>query len=67
MGDFEFNIDLLISLVEARPVLWDKADDICKGRNETNKAWREVCICLQKDFEVPGGVKKNLLSIAIIY
>jgi len=28
MGDFEFDIDLLISLVEARPVLWDKTDDI---------------------------------------
>jgi len=35
MGDFEFDIDLLISLVEARPVLWDKTDDIYKGkRNE---------------------------------
>ena len=27
-GDFEFNIDLFIFLVEARPVLWDKMDDI---------------------------------------
>jgi hypothetical protein len=35
MGDFEFDIDLLLSLVEARPVLWDKADDIYKDkRNE---------------------------------
>ena len=46
MGDFEFDTDLLISLVEARPVLWDKTDDIYKDRNETKKAWREVCICL---------------------
>jgi len=30
MGDFEFGIDLLISLVEARPVLWDKTDVIYK-------------------------------------
>jgi hypothetical protein len=50
MGDFEFNINLLISLVEARP-LWDKTDDIYKDRNETKKAWREVCICLQEDFK----------------
>jgi hypothetical protein len=34
MGDFEFDIDLLISLVEARPVLWDKTADIYKDRNE---------------------------------
>ena len=68
MGDFEFDTDLLISLVEARPVLWDKADDIYKDRNETKKAWREVCICLQEDFEALGDVKKTLLvSIAINY
>jgi hypothetical protein len=59
MGDFEFDIDLLISLVEARLVLWDKADDICKDRNETKKAWREVCIRLPKDFEALEDVQKN--------
>jgi hypothetical protein len=59
MGDFEFDIDLLISRVEARPVLWDKTDDIYKDRNETKKAWREVCICLQEDFEALGDVKKG--------
>jgi len=63
MGDFEFDIYLLISLVEARPVLWDKTDDIYKDRNETKKAWREICICLQEDFEALGDVQKN----AIIY
>ena len=49
MGDFEFNIGLLISLVEARPVLRDKTDDIYRDRNETKKVRREVCICLQED------------------
>ena len=38
MGDSEFDIDLLISLVEARPVLWDKTDDIYEDRNERKKA-----------------------------
>jgi len=38
MGDFEFDIELLISLEEARPVLWDKTDDIYKDGNETKKA-----------------------------
>ena len=66
MGDFEFDIDLLISLVEARPVLWDKTDDIYKDRNETKKAWREVCICLQEDFEAQRGVQKRF-CIVIIY
>ena len=59
MGDFEFDIELVISLVEARPVLWDKTDDIYKDRNLTKKAWTEVCICLQKDFEALEDVQKN--------
>jgi len=59
---------MLISLLEAGPVLWDKTDDIYKDRNETKKAGREVCICLQEDFEDLGDVNKTLLlSIAIIY
>ena len=66
--DFEFDIGLLVPLVEARPVLWDKSDDIYKDRNETKKAWREVCICLQEDFEALGNAQKTLLvNTAIIY
>jgi hypothetical protein len=61
MGDFEFDIDLLISMVEARPVLWDKTDDIYKDGNKTKKARREVSICLQEDFEALGDVQKNAL------
>ena len=68
IGDFEFDVNLLISLVDVRPVLWDKTDDIYKDRNETKKAWREVCICLQEDFEALWDDKKTiLLNIAIIY
>lgn len=36
-GDFELDIDLLLSLVEAMPVLWDKTDDIYRERNERNE------------------------------
>ena len=36
-------------------------------RNETKKACREVCICLQDDFEVLDVKKKLLVSIFIIY
>jgi len=61
MGDFELHIELSISPVEATPVLWDKTDDIYKDRIETKKAWREVCICLQEDFEALEDVKKTIL------
>ena len=59
MGDFEFDIDLLISLVEARPVLWDKTNDIYKKRTEMKMAWREVSICLQEIFEALRDFQKN--------
>ena len=68
MDYFEFNTDLLISLMEARPVLWDKMDDIYKDRNKMKRAWEEVCICLQENFEALGDVKKtaSLLFIFLI-
>jgi len=37
MGDFEFGIDLLMSVVEGRPVLWDRTGGICKDRNGTKR------------------------------
>jgi len=51
IGDIDFDKELSIFLVEARHVLWNKTDDIYKDRNETKQAWREVCVCLQEDFE----------------
>jgi hypothetical protein len=51
-----------MSLVEARPVLWDKTDGIYKDRNKTKKARREVCICLQEDFEALGEYCLTLLN-----
>ena len=59
MGDFEFDIELLMSLVEAGPMLWDKSNDIYKDRIETKKAWTEVCTCLQAEFEALGDDKKE--------
>ena len=62
MGDIDLDIELSISLVEARPVLWDKMD-IYKDRNETKKAWTEVCICLQENFVALGDVRKSFWSL----
>jgi hypothetical protein len=66
MGDFEFDIALLISLVEARPVFWDKMDDIYKDKNESKKAWREVFI-FKKTSRLLMLKKTLLVNIVIIY
>jgi len=38
------------------PVLCDKTDNVYNDGNEMKRAWREVCICLQEDFEDLGNV-----------
>lgn len=58
MSNF-IDVDVLISLVEARPVLWDKTLDTFKDRNLTRDAWREVCCGLKNDFEVMKDNEKN--------
>jgi hypothetical protein len=59
MGDFEFDTELLISLVATMPVLRDKTYDNYKDRIEKKKTWTKVCICSQEDFVAPGNVKKR--------
>ena len=43
MEDVDVDVELLISLVEERPVLWDKSLEAFKSKTETTAAWREVC------------------------
>lgn len=45
------NVENLISLVQNRPVLWDKTLEIYKDKNLRTAGWREICIILNEDFE----------------
>ncbi|XP_069359086.1 uncharacterized protein [Maniola hyperantus] len=51
--DFEKFIrkEILISLIEKRPVLWDKTLNIYKDKVAKAAAWREICVILMEDFE----------------
>ena len=51
MEGYETDVDQLISLVEEKPVLWDKSLNDYKSRNLTASAWRDVCCQLHHDFE----------------
>lgn len=60
MGEeIEIDTERLISLVQERPVLWDKTEDIYKDRNATKNAWKEVCVQLKHDFEELKDREKN--------
>lgn len=50
MSEYQIGIELLITLIEARPVLWNKSSDIYKDRDSTRKAWKEVREGLKSDF-----------------
>ncbi|XP_054275338.1 uncharacterized protein LOC128996970 [Macrosteles quadrilineatus] len=58
--------ELLIHLVQERPVLWDKTIDTFKDRNATRSAWREVCLQFRNDFDELEDNKKNAVCKEIM-
>ncbi|XP_049799554.1 uncharacterized protein LOC126234856 [Schistocerca nitens] len=62
----EIDTELLITLVEVRPVLWDKTLDAYRDRIATKNAWREVCVALKQDFDEMEDKDKNAFGIEVI-
>jgi hypothetical protein len=62
MSGIDINKELLIALIEERPVLWDKCDDAYKDRNATKEAWNEVCTGLKEDFEILKDSERNVFG-----
>ncbi|XP_049948240.1 uncharacterized protein LOC126456533 [Schistocerca serialis cubense] len=62
----EIDTELLITLVEVRPVLWDKTLDAYRDRIATKNAWREVCVALKQDFDEMEDKDKNVFGIEVI-
>ena len=52
MGDFDFDRELLVSLADARPVLWDKTGDIYKDRNETKRHGEKFVFVFKKNLKL---------------
>ena len=42
--------EILISLIQAKPELWDKADENYKDRNKRRDAWKSICTQLKENF-----------------
>ncbi|KOB67397.1 Dihydrouridine synthase domain containing protein [Operophtera brumata] len=47
----DIQAETLITLVQERPVLWDKTEDVYKDKNLKLAAWREVCLILKPNFD----------------
>lgn len=54
----DIEVDMLITLVQERPVLWDKSLEEYKYKNLTLNAWEEICGILNKDFDLDETNKK---------
>jgi len=46
-GEDILDVDLLITSVEERPLLWDKMLDSYSDRNKKRKCWRDI-FCIMK-------------------
>lgn len=57
------DIELLISLVEMKPVLWGKSLEEYKCRSSVASAWKEVCCGLREDFESLDDKEKNEIHL----
>lgn len=55
----EIASELLISLVEELPVLWDKTIDDYKDKIKTQNAWKEICSILKDGFDLLSDKEKT--------
>lgn len=56
------DMDLLISLVRERPVVWDKTLEEFKYKNITNEAWKDICVKLYSDFDSLNDKDKDIFG-----
>jgi hypothetical protein len=69
------DVDLLITSVEERPLLWDKTLDSYSDRNEKRKCWRDIFSIMKPGFEeldikdqkIIGKIKKIAFCVFFNY
>lgn len=62
----DLDAEVLITLVEERPVLWNKALESFKSKMETSSAWRDVCRIMNPNDQLPE-VERNKYGKLILY
>ncbi|XP_066151525.1 uncharacterized protein [Euwallacea fornicatus] len=45
------NVELMINLVENKPIIWDKSLEMYKSKGAKEDAWKEICCMLNDEFE----------------
>jgi hypothetical protein len=58
--------ELLISLVEQNPVLWDRTLELYKNRVATQAAWKEIMVIIVPHFETKDEKARQALGMYIL-
>ncbi|CAH1969929.1 unnamed protein product [Acanthoscelides obtectus] len=58
----EIDIDFLISLVQERPIIWDKGHEHYNDKFRKANEWVSVCKHLYADYEEFDDTKKNKIG-----
>nr|CAH7747850.1 unnamed protein product [Callosobruchus chinensis] len=65
MGECDIEIELMITLVQEQPIIWDRTHELYKHKNETAKAWREICSILVEEFNTADEHEKTQICKSI--
>jgi len=61
------DVELLITEIENRPVLWDISDVLYKDRNKKNDGWMECATVMYKHFGEKTEVEQKIISKYRLY
>lgn len=62
MSEQEIDIDFLISLVQERPIIWDKSHEHYSDKFRKANEWAAVCKIIFQDYEEFEDKKKNKIG-----
>lgn len=66
INEHDMDVELLITLIEERPILWDKSLETYKSKIEITNAWMEVCYHLNPSFKTLNDGEKNKYGKRVI-
>ncbi|RVE41566.1 hypothetical protein evm_013783 [Chilo suppressalis] len=59
------DIEMFVTLVEERPMLWDKNSELYKNRYAAQKAWSEITLALNPSLENESNAEKQAFEMLL--
>lgn len=56
------DVELLITEIEKRLVLWDVSDELHKDRNKKNEGWIEITTVISENFGEKTKAEQKIIS-----